>query len=35
LYESITGQKFEKWDVTDVIGRVEKNINAFLSSYKA
>jgi phosphoribosylaminoimidazole-succinocarboxamide synthase len=35
LYESITGQKFEKWDVTDVISRVEKNINAFLSSYKA
>ncbi len=35
LYESITGQKFVKWDVTDIIKRVEKSINAFLSSYKA
>jgi phosphoribosylaminoimidazole-succinocarboxamide synthase len=35
LYESITGEKFVKWDVTDIINRVEKNINAFLSSYKA
>jgi phosphoribosylaminoimidazole-succinocarboxamide synthase len=35
LYESITGQKFEKKDTSDIINRVEKNINTFLSSYKS
>jgi phosphoribosylaminoimidazole-succinocarboxamide synthase len=35
LYESITGEKFKKWDVSDIISRVEKNIKEFLSSYKA
>ena len=31
LYENITGDKFEKADVTDVLNRVEKNIVAYLS----
>jgi phosphoribosylaminoimidazole-succinocarboxamide synthase len=30
LYESITGEKFVKSDASDVLARVEKNINAFL-----
>jgi phosphoribosylaminoimidazole-succinocarboxamide synthase len=30
LYESITGDKFVKSDVKDVLGRVERNINTFL-----
>jgi len=32
LYESITGEKFIKSDVDDILNRVEKNINAFLKS---
>ncbi len=31
LYENIVGEKFVKADVSDVLNRVEKNINAFLS----
>ncbi len=31
LYENITGDKFEKADVSDVLKRVEKNILAYLS----
>jgi phosphoribosylaminoimidazole-succinocarboxamide synthase len=31
LYENITGDKFVKADVTDVLNRVEKNILAYLS----
>lgn len=30
LYESITGEQFEKADVSNVLNRVEKNINDFL-----
>lgn len=30
LYENIVGEKFVKADVSDVISRVEKNINSFL-----
>jgi phosphoribosylaminoimidazole-succinocarboxamide synthase len=33
LYENITGQKFERADVTNVPARVENNINAFLKAY--
>ncbi|TRX62978.1 phosphoribosylaminoimidazolesuccinocarboxamide synthase [Carboxylicivirga sp. M1479] len=32
LYESITGNKFEKADVSEVIGRVEKNVTDYLNS---
>ncbi|MCX6230047.1 MAG: phosphoribosylaminoimidazolesuccinocarboxamide synthase [Bacteroidetes bacterium] len=32
LYENITGEKFQKSDVTDVVKRVEANINACLKS---
>ena len=32
LYESITGDKFEKADVSEVVGRVEKNVTEYLSS---
>lgn len=32
LYENITGDKFVKADVTDVLNRVEKNILAYLSA---
>jgi len=32
LYESITGDKFEKADVSEVIGRVEKNVTDYLNS---
>ena len=32
LYENIVGEKFERSDAKDVLQRVEKNINAFLSS---
>jgi len=32
LYESITGEKFIKSDVDDILNRVEKNINAFLKT---
>ena len=31
LYEQITGDEFVKADVSDVLNRVEKNINAYLS----
>ncbi len=34
LFEKITGEKFIKADVSDVIGRVEKNISEFLASGK-
>jgi phosphoribosylaminoimidazole-succinocarboxamide synthase len=30
LYETITGQKFEKPDNTDLPGRIRKNVNAYL-----
>ncbi|HNX44073.1 MAG TPA: phosphoribosylaminoimidazolesuccinocarboxamide synthase [Bacteroidales bacterium] len=33
LFESITGQKFERADLTDVPSRVEGNINRFLQAY--
>ncbi len=32
LYEMITGEKFEKADISDVPGRIEKNCIAFLQS---
>ncbi|MBA5793684.1 phosphoribosylaminoimidazolesuccinocarboxamide synthase [Flavobacterium sp. xlx-214] len=34
LYENIIGEKFEKGDVTNIQERIEKNVNAFLASYK-
>ena len=34
LYEKITGEKFQKSDVSNVLERVEKNINTFLSKQK-
>ena len=34
LYENITGDKFVRHDVSDVLARVEKNINSFLASQK-
>jgi phosphoribosylaminoimidazole-succinocarboxamide synthase len=34
LYEQITGEKFVREDVTDVLNRVERNINDFLGSRK-
>jgi len=33
LYENITGQKFERADVSNVLSRVENNINKFLQAY--
>jgi phosphoribosylaminoimidazole-succinocarboxamide synthase len=33
LYELITGIKFEAVDNTDIINRIETNVNTFLSSY--
>jgi phosphoribosylaminoimidazole-succinocarboxamide synthase len=33
LYENITGQKFERADVSNVPARVESNINKFLHAY--
>jgi len=33
LFENITGEKFVKCDVSDVLDRVEKNINSFLKNY--
>lgn len=33
LYENITGQKFERADVSNVLSRVESNINKFLDAY--
>ncbi len=35
LYENITGDKFKKSDVTNVLSRVENNILEFLSKYKS
>ncbi len=32
LYENITGEKFEKADIADVAGRIEKNVNAYLKT---
>ncbi|MCU4176668.1 phosphoribosylaminoimidazolesuccinocarboxamide synthase [Carboxylicivirga sp. N1Y90] len=32
LYESIIGEKFQKADVSEVIGRVEKNVTDYLNS---
>lgn len=34
LYENIIGEKFEKADLTNIEERIEKNVNAFLASYK-
>lgn len=34
LYENILGEKFEKADVSNINERIEKNVNAFLASYK-
>lgn len=34
LYEKITGEAFNKADVSDVLRRVEENINGFLLAYK-
>ncbi|MCB0473933.1 MAG: phosphoribosylaminoimidazolesuccinocarboxamide synthase [Flavobacteriaceae bacterium] len=31
LYENITGEKFIKSDTTDILGRIEKNVNRFLA----
>ena len=31
LYESITGDKFEKADASDALNRVEKNITEYLT----
>lgn len=33
LYENITGDKFERSDVSNVPARVESNINKFLEAY--
>lgn len=33
LFESITGQKFERADASDVLKRVERNIQLFLDAY--
>ncbi len=33
LYESITGDKFEKADISDVLNRVEKNVTEYLNEY--
>jgi phosphoribosylaminoimidazole-succinocarboxamide synthase len=33
LYESITGEKFVRSDVTDVVKRVEDNVVRFLKAY--
>jgi phosphoribosylaminoimidazole-succinocarboxamide synthase len=35
LYEKITGEKFERSDVSDVPARVEKNISAYLKKHSA
>lgn len=32
LYENIVGEKFEKADIADVAGRIEKNVTAYLKS---
>ncbi len=33
LYENITGETFVKSDVSNILGRIEKNVLAFLNSY--
>jgi phosphoribosylaminoimidazole-succinocarboxamide synthase len=33
LYEQITGQPFVKADTSNVISRVQKNIESFLAAY--
>ena len=33
LYEKITGEKFIRSDVSDILKRVESNINNFLEDY--
>lgn len=33
LYEKITGEPFVRWDITDVINRVEANTQRFLKAY--
>jgi phosphoribosylaminoimidazole-succinocarboxamide synthase len=33
LYESITGSKFERADISDVLTRVEQNILKFITAY--
>lgn len=33
LYENISGEKFEKADVSNIHERIEKNVNAFLATY--
>ncbi len=35
LYENILGEKFQRADATNVLNRVEANINTFLKSYQA
>ncbi|MFN5845603.1 MAG: phosphoribosylaminoimidazolesuccinocarboxamide synthase, partial [Flavobacteriia bacterium] len=32
LYEQITGKKFEKADTSDIEGRIQRNVDAFLRS---
>ena len=32
LYEQITGKKFEKSDITDIQARIQKNVDAYLST---
>ena len=34
LYENILGEKFQRADASDVLNRVEGNINSFLMSYQ-
>jgi phosphoribosylaminoimidazole-succinocarboxamide synthase len=33
LYESITGQKFERAEASNVLNRVERNIQLFIDAY--
>ena len=35
LYESITGDKFEKADISDVESRIETNVKKFLAKYRS
>ncbi len=35
LYENILGEKFQRADASNVLNRVEANINSFLKSYQA
>ena len=34
LYENITGEVFVKSDTSNIIGRIEKNVNTYLNSYE-